>query len=149
MHALSAMALVLLPAVLPIAELFISFSRRIINHKAPLQGDRYHLHFLLKENFHLSASTAASLYGIFNVSIIILSFTLSYYLYPIVAFPLSFISITILSCMLARKNWFAHHQHLPSTVDVNDHSTYHDHWSSPTRILKLASRKKNDYKQAS
>jgi len=148
MHALSALSLVLLPAVLPIAELFISFSRRIINQKAPLKGDRYHLHFLLKDHYHFSASTTASLYGIFNVSIIIVSFTLSYFLYPIIALPLTFIGITVLSCLLARKNWFAKLRSLPTSVVIDNFSTSTQP-SMPAKVLKLASRKKRDFKQAS
>jgi len=140
MHAFNAMTLVLLPAILPMAELFISFSRRLINQKAPLKGDRYHLHYLLKANYHLSASTTASLYGLFNVSIIIFSFTLSYYSYPIVAFPLTFIGITALSCLMARKQWFAdHYGSISNEVNRGD----------STKVLKMASRKKRDFKQAS
>lgn len=57
----SALAKALLPCVMPVLELAISFLRRLLNGKSPFKGDRLHLHHILSDGLGFTVSRAASL----------------------------------------------------------------------------------------
>lgn len=69
-----------LPITLPIMELFISFSRRILNNKSPFKGDRLHLHYILTNNLNFTVSAATSLYGAINLIIVAAAVNAYYFL---------------------------------------------------------------------
>lgn len=64
------MGLALLPILLPLLEVAISFSRRLISKSSPFRGDKLHIHHILttnKRNTHSAASNIISL-TFFSVS---------------------------------------------------------------------------------
>lgn len=64
LNVLESFGIAILPCVLPIVELGISFNRRILNNKSPFRGDKFHNHHILSKNFKLSASNASSVLGL-------------------------------------------------------------------------------------
>ncbi len=57
----SALTKALLPCVILYVEIFVSFSRRILNGKSPFKGDRNHIHHILNNSYRFSASNASSI----------------------------------------------------------------------------------------
>jgi UDP-GlcNAc:undecaprenyl-phosphate GlcNAc-1-phosphate transferase len=91
-------SLVLIACILPIAELGISFSRRIMKKKSPFRGDRFHLHYVLKNKYKLSASKTSNYIGMASVFISIFSFLTAYLIGPKTALAVSI--VTSFSCYL-------------------------------------------------
>lgn len=51
----------ILPCVLPLIELTVSFCRRILNGKSPFRGDKLHIHQIIHEGYGISASFTSTI----------------------------------------------------------------------------------------
>lgn len=60
-HGIDAAAWIFIVCALPIFELALSFTRRLIMGKSPFRGDKLHLHHILKLNYKLSATTTSDI----------------------------------------------------------------------------------------
>lgn len=60
-HAIDAASWVFLICALPVLELAISFTRRVVMNKSPFRGDKLHLHHILKMKFKLTATTTSDI----------------------------------------------------------------------------------------
>jgi UDP-GlcNAc:undecaprenyl-phosphate GlcNAc-1-phosphate transferase len=65
----NAICLSLMPLHLPMAELGVSFLRRIYKRKSPFIGDRHHIHYIFRDFYNLGATKTATLYAFGHFSI--------------------------------------------------------------------------------
>lgn len=101
----NAFATCLMPLLLPMIELSISFLRRIYNRKSPFKGDKYHLHHLLRNYHHFSPSHASSLFAAgYGVSMLV-GFSVGHFFGPI--YGCLSMSLTLITgyIMVGRKHW--------------------------------------------
>lgn len=92
---------------LPIIELSISFSRRILTQKSPFRGDRLHLHHILKNKFHWSALKTTSLMALILGSIITCSFIMVTLIHPALVLFCHFALNYTLYTKICYKEWLA------------------------------------------
>lgn len=78
MNNTQALTLVMIAGCFPVCELGISFIRRIISKKSPFRGDRFHMHYIIKNKFKLSASTTSTRMALVSMLILTLGFSISH-----------------------------------------------------------------------
>jgi UDP-N-acetylmuramyl pentapeptide phosphotransferase/UDP-N-acetylglucosamine-1-phosphate transferase len=103
----NALAIALIPGCLPVCELGISFLRRLWFNKSPFSGDRLHLHYILKNEYKLSASKASSLMGGGSALLTFTGLMLAFNFNPLSSFIfviVSTISIYLFYCLNKWKN---------------------------------------------
>lgn len=83
-----ALSLVLIAGCFPICELGISFIRRIVSKKSPFRGDRFHMHYIIKNKYKLSAGATSTRMGLVGMLILGLGFLLAKSYVPIIALSL-------------------------------------------------------------
>ncbi len=76
----------LIPLVLPMVELGVSFLRRIYNKKSPFKGDKLHIHHILRNYHKFSASSTSSLMGISYAWTMVMTLAVTHWFGPIVGF---------------------------------------------------------------
>jgi UDP-N-acetylmuramyl pentapeptide phosphotransferase/UDP-N-acetylglucosamine-1-phosphate transferase len=103
-----------LPAVLPIMELFVSFSRRVMNNKSPFKADRLHMHYILTDNYKFSVSKATNIYSMINIAIISASLS-AYFMFHI---PIAAI-ITMSIAMWIGTNHFICRNYWSVSLDLS------------------------------
>ncbi len=102
---LDAASIAIIPSLLPVLELGISFTRRVLKGKSPFKSDRLHIHHLLTEYKGLSAAGATSLLAVIYFGILQTSILVAYFS-PIVA-VISFTVITAYAYLrLGYPIWF-------------------------------------------
>lgn len=77
MTPINALSMVLIAGSFPICELGISFLRRIMCKKTPFRGDRLHMHYILRNTYHLSASTTSTRMGLTSLIILVFGYSLA------------------------------------------------------------------------
>lgn len=55
----------LLPILIPMLELGVSFARRLLSGKSPFRGDQLHLHHILKKRYHLKPQQISNYMAIY------------------------------------------------------------------------------------
>lgn len=106
MNVFEAFALAILPCVLPVVELGISFGRRILNNKSPFRGDKLHNHHILTNNFKLSASSASSVLAfLYFIGLLLALFVMSK-TNAFIAFVCLVLYTVSYYLMLGWKSWF-------------------------------------------
>ena len=99
--------LALTPLILPVAEVFIRFIRRVLSNKSPFKGDRLHMHYILSNNYGFSPSTASTLISIVNMIGIGIVFS-TYFLFRIhslASLSVGFISIIAVNLIVCGRHW--------------------------------------------
>jgi len=105
MHGTHALSLIMIAAYLPMAELAISFLRRIWAKKSPFRGDKLHLHYILKNRFELSASNTSSIYAQIQISTIVLGFFAADIVNPMLGFVVALSSFSISYLIICKEHW--------------------------------------------
>lgn len=80
---LNALTMALMPLSLPMVELGVSFLRRIYTRKSPFKGDRFHLHHILRNYYHLSPSNASSVYALGYGAIMAIGLSITHHFGPV------------------------------------------------------------------
>ncbi len=105
MHGTNALALIMIAAYLPMAELGISFIRRIWAKKSPFRGDKLHLHYILKGKFDLSASNTSSIYAQIQISTIVLGFFAADVTNQMIGFVVALSSFSLTYLVICKDVW--------------------------------------------
>lgn len=100
-------ALAVFPMSISMVEVGISFLRRILNHKSPFKGDRFHIHHILRNYNHFSinkttnllALTYACILGgtIYLTTVVNIKFSVSYILSVLFLFAFQY--------QIGKKQW--------------------------------------------
>ncbi|MCP4912842.1 MAG: undecaprenyl/decaprenyl-phosphate alpha-N-acetylglucosaminyl 1-phosphate transferase [Oligoflexia bacterium] len=98
-------AMSLIPLVLPMVELGLSFLRRIYNRKSPFKGDKYHVHHILRNYHKFSPSAASSLMGISYGWSMVVTFTITHWVGPVVGFFAMTTFLCALYLTVGAKHW--------------------------------------------
>ncbi len=101
----NAFATAMIPLILPMTELTISFLRRIYNHKSPFKGDKYHLHHILKNYHGMSPSHASTLFASGYMTCMIIGFSVGHFYGPVFGIFAMGVSLTIAYVAVGRKHW--------------------------------------------
>jgi UDP-GlcNAc:undecaprenyl-phosphate GlcNAc-1-phosphate transferase len=103
---LYALTKALLPVVILLVEVGVSFLRRLFAGKSPFQGDKLHVHHILHRRYGFSASTASSLIA----GSYLLFLSISCYLMEPLTSLISFIFLTLFwtvwSFAVGASSWF-------------------------------------------
>ncbi len=102
---LSTLSLILIPVVLPIIELAVSFLRRLLNKKAPFKGDRLHLHYILVNHYHLSINRTTTYYALTQLVLIMLGITLYHYVPTYIALGTSTLAWILINHHICHNYW--------------------------------------------
>lgn len=105
MHLSKSLTISFLPLCLPLAELSVSFIRRIYNKKSPFKGDKYHLHHILRNHYKYTPSSASSIFALGYASIIFIGISFVNFTSYFESF--AFVSTTMVSSyvFVGRKHW--------------------------------------------
>lgn len=97
----------LVPVVIVLVEVGLSFVRRILAGKSPFRGDRLHLHHILQSVHQFSASATASILA--GAYLLFVSF--AFFLMDPFSSIVSFLALLALclswSVLIGRKHWFS------------------------------------------
>ena len=104
---LAAMAFALMPGCLPICELAISFLRRIYFKRTPFRGDKLHLHYILKNEYKLTASQASTRMGASSACVLAIGLFLAMVVHPLFAFVVVVMSTTAFYLWHCADKWKA------------------------------------------
>ena len=104
-HSLTAMGFALIPGCLPICELAISFLRRIYFKRTPFRGDKLHLHYILKNEYKLTASQASTRMGASSACVLAIGLFLAVAVHPIFAFVVVVMSTTAFYLWHCADKW--------------------------------------------
>lgn len=104
-HPLTALSLALIPGCLPICELAISFLRRLWFRRTPFRGDKLHLHYILKNEYKLSASQASSRMGVSSACVLAFGLFLALAVHPIFALGVVIMSTTAFYLWHCAEKW--------------------------------------------
>ena len=101
------LGLALAPMILPISELTISFTRRILANKSPFKGDHLHMHYILTKNKKLSPSMASSLIATINIIGIVIVFStyFNFKIHSLASLSVGFATIITANIVLCGKFW--------------------------------------------
>ena len=116
---ISLLSLSLLPLLLPMCEIGVSFSRRILNKKSPFKGDKYHLHHILRNYYKFSPSTSATLFALSYFTIATLAVLISKYVNPLSGFTFSLVTMVGCYFIVGKKHWVG-----KDTIEINPTSLF-------------------------
>jgi len=109
----------LLPISLPVIELGVSFLRRLLNSKSPFQGDRFHLHHILKNYKKLTATQASNFISVFYLFVSGFCSFIAVNVNAILGAFLAYTSITLMNFYLGKDYWFS-----KETLDLSARSIF-------------------------
>jgi len=89
MTPLSSLSLICIAAIYPLAELGITFARRLYFKSATFCGDHLHLHHNLKSCFNLSTNQTTTFLLFINITLVFIGFILSNFVSPFIALATS------------------------------------------------------------
>ncbi|MDO9181396.1 MAG: hypothetical protein Q7U04_03265, partial [Bacteriovorax sp.] len=98
-------ATILIVSIYPLAELGITFTRRIIFKKSPFRGDQLHLHHIIKAKYNLKASQIANLLTIIYLSTELISYIVSTIATQSIALYSSVATISTTYSIICFKYW--------------------------------------------
>lgn len=101
---------------LPISELCISFTRRILTKRSPFRGDRLHLHHVLKNKFHWSPLKTTSVLALTIGCFMIVTFSLARIIHPAAAMIIHYILTSSLYVAVCYKVWAQASSHQSSSL---------------------------------
>ncbi len=104
-ESLHVLSKILIVSFLPVAELAISFLRRVWAGKSPFRGDQLHLHHILKNKFKLSPTQISNFMALFNISLVSFGLVLSTVTNPIIALALTTVVFCSVQYIVCGKNW--------------------------------------------
>ncbi len=110
---IKALFLAILPFVWPVTELASSFIRRLYIGKSPFQGDRLHIHHILRTDFSLSSNQVTNILGISCLIISLLGLMTSVVSHPIIGFLVMAISQGSLYIMVCKHRWLVRKKEAP------------------------------------
>ncbi|OFZ15573.1 MAG: hypothetical protein A2X86_17760 [Bdellovibrionales bacterium GWA2_49_15] len=125
--------LALIPLTLPMAEIAISFLRRMVNGKSPFVGDKFHVHHILRHYWKWGASKVATVMALAYGIVTCLSFLCSHLIHPICGYALMIVSIGIAYFFVGRPYWFG-----KQTVDFSVKSLFQFIRKKDVMILETA-----------
>lgn len=102
---LDALAMSLFPLTLPMVELGVSFLRRLYNRRSPFKGDKYHLHHILRNYYHLSPSMASTVYALGYATLMGFGLTVTHFFGPLYGLISTITSMTISYIIVGQKHW--------------------------------------------
>ncbi len=103
---IEASSLAVIPCVLPIVELGVSFLRRFFNNKSPLRGDKLHNHHILNIKKGLSPSLSSTiLAGLYLVGIVLTLIIVNNFNSVVGIFFLTFFTLSYY-LIIGGKYWF-------------------------------------------
>lgn len=100
-----AFSLVMIAGCFPVCELGISFIRRIISKKSPFRGDRFHMHYILKNKYQLSASTTSTRIALVSMFILILGAAVVNSYGPIIALLVVILTTLQIYLTVCLREW--------------------------------------------
>ncbi len=108
-----AVSLAILPFIWPVTELASSFLRRLYVGKSPFQGDRLHVHHILKTDFSIGSTQVTNILAASSVFITLMGLMTSILSHPLTGFFV----MTGLQCsfylMIARDRWLVRKKDAP------------------------------------
>lgn len=110
---LKAIGLSILPFIWPLTELASSFIRRIYVGKSPFQGDRLHIHHILRSDFSLSSRQITNLLGTSSLIFSLIGLTVSTLSHPFAGFFVMTGMQSVLYIMVCKHRWLVRNKEAP------------------------------------
>lgn len=115
-----AISTILIPVTLPIAELGISFLRRIYFGKTPFSGDKLHFHYIFRAKTNYSVSKTTYIMSLGSLSIIAIGYLVLAKISPVVGFLTTVILYTGVYVGYCYNDWVKSYNE-KHTVNILEH----------------------------
>ncbi len=123
----------LIPLSLPMAELSISFLRRMVNGRSPFSGDKFHVHHILRNYWKWSASKVATVMALVYLCITVISLACSFLIHPLGGYIAKVLLLGGAYFYVGRKYWFGKNK-----LDFSAKSLFHFIRKKDVMILETA-----------